>query len=334
VGILSLLSFANKLLSGEVVNENINKMKYIIKFIFCWLICLTNLSLAEVTIIQFVEVGPLNLNKKGIIEVLEQNNIAYKYYNAQGQAALAKQIVNKVMSGENDMVITITTPVTLLAVSSRTGDSKPIVFSAVSDPVAAKIIKVDNYKENLITGASDSPPVAQTFEIIERVLHPKRIGVLYSNSEINSVESLRYIKQHFGEKYEIVEAAVANTNMVKPAVDKLVGEVDVVYVPLDSTILSSLELATRILKKHNIPVVSNDPDTLPKGVLIAVGFNEYEVGKEAGLKAVRILNAVKNNDNLENLKVTTPQKFDIKINKNLLSDFGITLPENMQQYLY
>ena len=302
------------------------------KFLILLICSLANFSIAGVTIVQFVEAGPLNLNKKGIVEILEETNIPYKYYNSQGQVALAKQILTKVMSEENDLVITITTPVTLAAISSRAGSNKPIVFSAVSDPLSSKIIKEDNYLANFITGASDRPPIDQTFEVIERIFQPKKIGFLYCNSESNSVETLKRVKSLYGDKYEIIEAVVSNSSMVKAATERLVGKVDVVFTPLDSTVLSSLELATKILSNYKIPVISNDPDTIAKGVAVAVGFNEYEVGREAALKAIRIINAADNNDNLSDLKVTTPKKFEIKINQKIITLLGITLSDEMAKY--
>ena len=309
------------------------KVKKFISLLVMYIVSLSEIALADVTIIQFVEVGPLNHNKNGIVEILENNNIPYKYYNAQGQATLAKQIINKVMSEEDNLIVTITTPVTLLAISSRINASQPIVFSAVSQPFGAKVIKKDDYLETHITGATDHPPIDKTVEFIGEVFSPKKIGFLYCNSEPNSVESLRELKRLTAGKYEIVEAPVTNSGMVKSAVDRLVDQVDLVYVPLDSTILSSLELATRVLSRHNIPVVANDPDTLSKGVTAAVGFNEYEVGKEAGRKVVRILNAKNNNDNLADLKITSPSKYDIRINRKMITLFDINLPESMQQYL-
>lgn len=296
-------------------------------------IFLASFSMAEVTIIQFVEVGPLNLNKNGIVEVLENNNIPYKYYNAQGQASLAKQIINKVISEDDNLIVTITTPVTLLAISSRTNASQPIVFSAVSQPFGAKVIKKDSYLENHITGATDHPPIDKTVEFIDEFFKPKKIGFLYCNSEPNSVESLKELKRLVAGKYEIIEAPITNSGMMKTTVDKLAGQVDLVYVPLDSTVLSSLELATRVLSRHNVPVIANDPDTLAKGVTAAVGFNEYEVGKEAGRKIVRILNAKNNNDDLADLKITSPSKYEIKISKKMVTQFNINVPEKMNQYL-
>lgn len=305
-------------------------------FISLLLLCIatfSNLALADVTIIQFVEAEPLNHNKNGIVEILENNNIPYKYYNAQGQATLAKQIINKVMGEEDNLIVTITTPVTMLAISSRTNASQPIVFSAVSQPLGAKLIKKDSYLENHITGASDHPPIDKTVELIGEVFNPKKIGFLYCNSEPNSVESLKELKQLAAGKYEIIESPVTNSGMVKSAVDRLAGQVDLVYVPLDSTILTSLELVTRVLSRHDIPVVANDPGTLTKGVTAAVGFNEYEVGKEAGWKIVRILKAKNNNDDLADLKISSPSKYDIKISKKMITHFNINIPEGLQQYL-
>jgi putative ABC transport system substrate-binding protein len=297
------------------------------------LLFFTNYSLAAVTIVQFVEVGPLNDNKNGIIEVLEKNNIPYKYYNAQGQTTLAKQIFNKVMSDESDVVVTITTPVTLMAIASRLDATQPIVFSAVSDPFNSKIIKEDNYLKTYITGSTDNPPVEKTLEVIEGLFQPKKIGFLYCNSEPNSISTLRELKKMAHTKYQIIEAPVTNSGMVKSAVEHLVDQVDVVYVPLDSTVLSSLELATRLLSRHDIPVIANDPQTLSKGVTAAVGFNEYEVGKEAGAKIVRILHAKNNGDSLEDLRITSPTKYDIIINKRMINHFNLNVPTHMAQYV-
>ena len=294
---------------------------------------LASTAQAKIAVIQFVEVKALNLNKDGIIEVLKENNLEFDYYNAQGQITIAKQILSKVMSEKPELIITITTPVTLLAIASRGSSEIPIVFSAVSDPIGAKIIKEDNYKVNLITGASDHPPIEQTFNLLQKLFKAKKIGIIYNNSEANSVSNVNEIKEKYGNSLEINAISINSSSMISSAMNKFIGRVDAIFAPLDSTVFASLELLSKTMLKNNIPVVTNDPDSLKLGVSLGVGFNEYEVGKEAAKKAVRILNAKKNNDRLEDLKISTPKLSEVRINKANIEKLGTIVSDDIKNFV-
>lgn len=275
----------------------------------------------KVAIIQFIEVATLNKNKEGITEVLEEHNIKYDYYNAQGQILIANQIATKVFANNYDAVITITTPITQVFKKARGDRITPIVFSAVTDPYGANILNSDSYLDNdFIVGIIDAPPIDETFDFINKNFAPKKIGLIYNPSEQNSVVMINKIKQRLANKFEFFESALTNSINAKSAADKFLGKVDVVYSPLDSTVLATMDVISKTLDPYNIPIVANDPGAVAKGATLAIGYDQKEVGREAAFKVLDIFNAKGEIEFLSSLKTTNPKNYIVKFNQKEMDE--------------
>ena len=124
---------------------------------------------------------------------------------------------------------------------------------------------------------------------------------------------------------EIVEAAATRSADVLGAAQRLVGNVDVIYVPTDNTIVSALEAVIRVGKDNDIPVYAGDTDSVPRGAIAAVGFNYYDVGRQTGRIVLRVLKG----ENPGDIAVEGIQKTELYVNPGAAEDMGVTIPESI-----
>lgn len=88
-------------------------------------------------------------------------NVVYERYNAHGEPTNADAIARKLATGGYDLIHSIATPTTQAVLKVVT--NTPIVFSAVTDPVAAGIVPRNSLPGSKtgthVTGVSDKWPV-------------------------------------------------------------------------------------------------------------------------------------------------------------------------------
>ncbi|OJV96286.1 MAG: hypothetical protein BGO43_05215 [Gammaproteobacteria bacterium 39-13] len=282
-----------------------------------------------IAITQIVDHPSLNQARQGIVDALKEagyhegKNTKIIYETPQGNLSVGAQISKKLNYMQPDVIIAISTTSSQSMLAANTNHN-PIVFSSVTDPIAANLVKNLDHPGQDITGTMESPPIQALLEMIERICpQSKAIGVIYNPSEANSVKSLEMIKA--SSMLKIVEAPVSNSMDITQAVNALVAKVDLIVLPSDNTVWSAMETLTRLTKQHGIPVFSNDPDSVSKGVTLALGYAQYEIGYDAGLKAIKILNGTTPN----NIPVTTPSKQSIYINLEMARAIHLDLPEDL-----
>ena len=174
----------------------------------------------------------------------------------------------------------------------------PIVFSAVTDPLAAGLVRSLEMSGNNVTGISDLTPVQRQFELIKFILpEAKNIGTLYNSGEINSITTNNLALQaceKFG--WNLIEATISTSADVALAIRSIIDRVDVIYISTDNTIVSALDAVIQVTNENNIPLILADPTTLQKGALVALGFNYYQHGRQAAEIVARVLQGEKPTD--------------------------------------
>ena len=244
----------------------------------------------------------------------------YDEKNANGEVATANLIANTLVSSKPDMIYAIATP-TAQAAAQATNDI-PIVFSAITDPESAGIIK-----EN-ITGVSDRVNIKQQLELLIK-LDPKikKVGVIYNSSEQNSIVQVNDLKKAAGElNLEIVERSITQANEIPQATEALIASSDAIYLPTDNLVASVVNLITEKATGAKKIVFGAEAAHVNGGALITQGIDYYELGKEAGKTAVEILNGKKASE----IKFKTMELNDIVVNSNTLKVLGINLPEDIK----
>jgi putative ABC transport system substrate-binding protein len=199
-----------------------------------------------------------------------------------------------------------------------------VVFTAVTDPLGAKLVTNLEKSGGNVTGMSDLSPIAKHLELIKEITpDAKRIGVTYNPGEANAVTLLNLLKENAAASgVEIVEAAAPKSSDVLAAAQSLVGKADVIYVPTDNTIVSALEAVLKVGADNRIPVYAGDTDSVKRGAIAALGFNYYDVGRQTGQIVLRVLKGEKPGD----IAVAGIEITELVVNPGAAEAMGITIP--------
>ncbi len=213
----------------------------------------------------------------------------YDYQNAQGDMANATTIAQKFKNDDLDLVHAIATPTSQAAV--KVIKNKPIVYSSVTDPVDAGLVKTMGPSGTNVTGISDAWPIERQIELYHQMVpSAKKWGTVYNAGDANSVKSIGWTRdamKKFG--LELVEVTISNSAEVYSGAQTLVGRVDAIYITSDNTVVSALESVVKVANNKNIPLFGGDTTTVEKGMIAAYGLNYFQVGYSAGKKAVLVL---------------------------------------------
>ncbi|MDX3927552.1 MAG: ABC transporter substrate-binding protein [Shinella sp.] len=284
-----------------------------------------------VAVTAIVEHPALDAARDGVRDALAEagykngENLKFIYESAQGNPATAAQIARQFVGEGPNVIVPISTP-SAQAVVSSTRDI-PVVFTAVSDPLAAQLVKDMEKPGGNVTGLSDMSPVGEHLALIKEILpEAKSIGYLYNSGEANSVALLAVLKAE-AEKagLTVIESAATKSAEVQGAARALVGRADAIYVPTDNTIISALEGAVAVAEESKLPLFTADTDSVSRGSLAALGFNYYDVGKQTGEVVVRILKG----ENPGDIPVKIAAGSDLVVNKGAAAKMGVTLPEGV-----
>lgn len=276
----------------------------------------------KVGITQIVEHPALNKAKQGFKDALKEAGIDVEYdeKNANGEVATANLIANTLVSSKPDLIYTIATTTTQ-AVAQATNDI-PVVFSAITDPESAGILK-----EN-VTGVSDRVNIKQQLELMKK-LNPnaKKVGVIFNSSEQNSMVQVNDLKTAASELgMEVVATGVTQASEIPQASETLIGEVDMIYTPTDNLVASLINLITEKAIAAKKIVFGAEAAHVEGGALITQGVDYYELGKRAGQMAIEILKGKKPSE----IKIETVELNDIVVNEKTLNALGISLPEEIK----
>lgn len=282
-----------------------------------------------VAVTAIVEHPALDAVRDGVKEALVEagykdgENLKFMYESAQGNPGTAAQIARQFVGEEPSVIVPISTP-SAQAVVSATRDI-PVVFTAVSDPVGAQLVKDVAKPGRNVTGLSDMSPVAEHIKLIQEISpNAKSIGFLYNTAETNSVSILAALKEEAAKNgMTVVESVATKSAEVQGAARSLVGRADVFYIPTDNTIVSAFEAAVGVAEEAKIPLYAADTGSVDRGAVAALGFNYFDVGKQTGAIVARILKGEAPGD----IPVTVAAGTDLVINKGAATRMGVTLPE-------
>lgn len=282
-----------------------------------------------VAITAIVEHPSLDAVRDGVIDALREagytpgGTLRVEYQSAQGNPATAAQIARQFVGQRPDVIVPIATP-SAQAVVAATKDI-PVVFSAVTDPVGAQLVRDPARPGGNVTGLSDFPPIADHLALIrELVPAAKRIGVPYNPGDANSVTLLERLKAVAPEHgFTVVEAAANRSSEVQQAARSLVGKADVLYTMLDNMVVSALESVIAVGTQAKLPVFSGDTDSVGRGAVASVGFDYRDVGRQTGQIVARVLGG----EAPGTIAVTTARGTNLVVNPAAAAAMGITLPD-------
>jgi putative ABC transport system substrate-binding protein len=246
---------------------------------------------------QFAQHPSLDNCREGFIEGLKEagieegKNLTILSDNANADTGTAAQIADNYVSQKVDLICAIATPMAQSAYGAARDTEIPVVYTAITDPVAAELASKDKTPTGNATGTSDKLPIKQQLEMIRTMLpDAKTIGIMYTTSEINSVVAIDEYKDIAGEYgFEIVESAIATGADIPLAAQDLASKVDCINNLTDNTVVSALPVILSEANSNNIPVFGSEIEQVKIGCLATVGLDYYELGKQTGAMAAKIL---------------------------------------------
>ena len=288
----------------------------------------------KVGVIQIAPHASLDNCYNGFVEGLKQSgfedkkNITIHFENAQGDIANSDMMAKTMVSGKYDLIAGIATPSAVSAYSAAKNTDIPIVFAAVSDPVNTGIVKSLEKPEYNCTGTSDVLDLDAQMKMIRAFLpDAKKIGVLYTTSEQNSLTHLGKFKQ-LAPKYhfEIVAVGVNNASEVALGAASLVAKgVDCINNFTDNNVVNNLSSVLNAASNAKIPVFGSEVEQVKNGCIAAEGIDYVSLGVETGKIAAKILKgeAKAGDISVKLFSETTPV-----YNNDVLISLGITLPDS------
>ena len=282
----------------------------------------------RIGISQFITHQSLDATREGFVDELvkqgyvEGENIEIDLQNAQGEQRNLKTISQQ-LAESSDVVLAIATPSAQSL--ANTTQTTPVIFSAVTDPVSAKLVESREHPGGNVTGTSDqsSDAISIQINLIKKVLpKAKTIGILYTQSEPNSVVQKDEAKRILEEKgFTVVEKTILDSNNVKAAAESLMTEVDMVFVPTDNIISSTMETVKQVSIKHKVPVFGGSTEMVAVGGLYNYGTNYEELGRQTARMLIRVLKGEKP----ENMAVELPEKLELHTNQEMADALGIDI---------
>jgi len=245
----------------------------------------------KIGVTVIVEHPALQADQKGFEKALEEAGVqvAYDYQNAQGEMPNAQAIAQKFASEKIDLVHAIATPTAQAAV--KVIKNIPVVYSSVTDPVDAGLVKTMGADGRNVTGVSDAWPIDRQIGLYhEMAPKAKKWGTIYNAGDANSVKSIGWTRTAMKKRgLELVEVTISGSSEVYTAAQSLVGRVDAIYITSDNMVASAFGSVAKVCSTNKIPLFAGNTDQVELGAIAALGFNYFEVGYSAGKKAAQIL---------------------------------------------
>ncbi|UYP31451.1 ABC transporter substrate-binding protein [Pseudomonas sp. Z8(2022)] len=285
----------------------------------------------SVAVTAIVEHPALDSVRDGIKAALEEggyregDNLKWQYQSAQGNTGTAAQIARKFIGDRPDVVVGIATPSAQALVAATR--STPILFSAVTDPVEAQLVRNWEASGSNVSGVSDLLELDKQMELIKRVVpDAKRVGMVYNPGEANSAVVVKRLKELLPSMgMTLVEAAAPRSVDVGSAARSLVGKVDVIYTNTDNNVVSAYESLVKVGNDTRTPLIASDTDSVKRGAIAALGLDYFEHGKQTGRMVLRVLNGEKPGD----IKPETSENLSLYLNAAAAQRQGVTLSQEL-----
>ncbi|WP_313812211.1 ABC transporter substrate-binding protein [Glutamicibacter sp.] len=285
----------------------------------------------KIGIAQYVTHPSLDAVVKGFKKGMEDagytgDKISYDENNAQADQATNTSIAGKLAADKDiDLVLAVATP-TAQAIA-QTITSVPVLFSAVTDPVEAKLVKSEEAPGANVTGTSDKNPVKEQLELLKQIdPDAKDVGIVYSSGEANSAVQVQWAKDAASELgLNIKEAAISAPSEVQQAAASL--DVDAYYVPTDNAVVSALEGLLQTAESKKVPVISADGSSVERGATATYGINYEKLGEQTAAMAVKIL---KGEAEPATMPVETISEVELYLNETAAKKIGIEFPQELK----
>lgn len=283
---------------------------------------------------QFAEHGSLDNCREGFLEGLKEEgieegkNLNVEYKNSAADMGTASQIASSFVSDKVDLICGIATPSAQTAYNAAMDTDISVIYTAVTDPKAAELADDKGNPVGEVTGTSDKLPIEAQLKMIRELLpDAKKIGILYTTSEANSVSAIAEYKEKVGDYgFELVEKGITNTSEIALATDDLLTKVDCITNLTDNTVVASLPTILEKANEKGIPVFGSEIEQVKIGCLAAEGIDYIQLGKQTGKIAAQILKGEKKASEIPYEIISEPGFY---VNTKVAENLGIEVPSDL-----
>ena len=292
-------------------------------------------NLPVIAITQIIEHTTLDTVREGLVKGLEEKGyhdgkeIRIVYQNAHGQMTTAAQIVQHFANLKPKALVALSTQSAQLLQNLSQNQQIPLIFSAVTDPVAAKLVQDVKVPVPGITGVSDYMDAAPQIAMIKAFLPDiKTLGVLHNPSEVNSTLFLNTFEKEAAQQgITILRSPLNNTSEAISATRNLLNKVDAIYFPNDNTAMAAVSAIVGIAHAHGTPLFVNDQASVEKGALAGLSYDRIQMGKDT---AALVVKAIENPVSPILAPTQVGGKIDVVVSKEALAQLKKTLPTALQ----
>ncbi|MDR1986978.1 MAG: ABC transporter substrate-binding protein [Treponema sp.] len=292
----------------------------------------------RIGIAKIVQHEALDACEQGIQDSLKARgvNAIIDLQNANGDMNTASQIAAKFKADKVDVVVGIATPIAVAL--ANTFKDIPVVFSSVTDPVAANLVSSLANGSGNVTGLSDAIPTGEHIALFKEIADIATLGYIYTSSEANSISALALVEEACkAQGIGLVTQAISTSAELRQAAEAIVNRVDGIYLTTDNTVYSALPALVQVFTGAKKPIFSGDvTSALSGGCMIASGFNYYKAGLATGNIVADILAGKKPGD-IPVKFLTDPSESDLFFDLDQARACGITIPEpylSMANYIF
>ncbi len=287
-----------------------------------------------VGIVQLIDNGAFEDMREGFIQELNdkgygEDKVEIVYKNAQGDATNLNTICQEMIDSQVDLIATIATPATQSVVAMES--DIPVIFIAVSDPLAAGVITDMDHPDKNATGTSNAIPVSEIFELSDQLTPGMQTyGLLYCTNEVNSVNTVKQAKEYLdAQGLSYVEQIVTNSSEVQQAAQSLVGQVDAIFVPNDSVIQAAMPLVAEVARDAKIPVYGSSAVMVTSGAFATVAITDTEIGAISADMAIQCLEGTP----IADIPALVVPANAIVVNEQTAETLGVTFSDEQKETL-
>ena len=286
----------------------------------------------QIGVLQLVEHPALDAAYKGFVDGLAEagfvdgENIEIDFRNAQADQSNLMTMSDRFVKNNVDLILAIATPATQ-SVASATS-TIPILFTAVTDPVAARLVESWEKPGLNVTGVSDIGPIEDQINLCRRLLpEAKTIGIIYNSSEVNSEVQAKEAEKYANEAgFKVEFGTVTSVNDIEQVATSLAAKSDIFYVPTDNTIASAIPNLVQVAQEKGLLIVGGEEGQVESGAAATISISYYKLGLQTAAMAVRIL---KDGATPADLPVEKLEDTDLIINQAYADEIGYTYPKEI-----
>lgn len=275
-------------------------------------------------VIQIADHPSLDAAREGFLEELDKEGISYKLidHRAGGDISLIPQLASDLKIKGADLIYTIGTPAAQ-GVYNIVND-RPILFTAVTDPIGAGLVDEKTRTGKNITGVSDYVDPAKVIDDFLKVYpETKTFATMYNTNEQNSLVQIEALEKAIKERgLSLKKQGVSSINDIPQALASLKSGTDAMVTVTDNVVVNAMPVIAKTLKDEKIPSLAFDEGSVENGALIAEGVNYKKIGQRAGEMAGEILEA---NKDIKELPFEDAKDLEMLVNKDTAKDLGLDL---------